>query len=72
MCVSLKKMEQNIYIYVRVCVCMYIEGFQLEWCISIMIYSREIPFLSETLDMYNISVYVMRSHERYTSVFWTF
>ena len=30
---------------------MYIESFQPEWCISSMIYSRDTPFWSETLDI---------------------
>ena len=29
-----------------------IEGYQPEWCISSMIYSRDIPFWSKILDMY--------------------
>ena len=41
---------------VFVCVCVFeavdIEGSRPEWCISSMIYSRDVPFWSETLDMF--------------------
>ena len=32
-------------------VCVHIKGSRPEWCISSMIYSRDTPFWSETLDM---------------------
>ena len=31
---------------------LYIEGFRPEWCISSMIYSRDTPFWSGTLDIF--------------------
>ena len=34
---------------------LHIEGFQPEWCISSMMYSRDTPFWSETLDIKCIS-----------------
>ena len=35
----------------RDCLTLYIEGSRPEWCISSMIYSRDTPFWSGTLDI---------------------
>ena len=37
-------------------VCVYIEGFQPEWYISTLFYCRDIPFWSETFNMYFATV----------------
>ena len=47
---------------VCLCECVHIEGSRPEWCISSMIYSRDRPFWSGTLDIYQCE-YSITKHE---------
>ena len=47
----------------RVATGVHIEGSRSEWCVSSMIYSRDTPFWSETLDIFRSLVCIVVVHQ---------